>query len=188
MSSLSLLPRNSTALERALEAGLSRFADIPTPQRTLWDPDTCPKALLPWLAFGLSIDSWDAGWPEHIQRSVIRAAIAIARRKGTAYSVRSIVAAYGGAVVLREWWQLSPPGPPHTFELILTLQGAGGETASSDYVDAVIAEVARTKPARSHFTFTQGLQAAARIGVVAGGRVTVYRRLEMQAPTEDVAE
>ena len=45
----------------------------------------------------------------------------------------------------------------------------------------VIAEVERTKPVRSHFTFTQGLQATNGIGVGGGARVALYRRLYLQA-------
>lgn len=178
----SLLPRNSTGAERALEAAAERIDDVPTPLRELWSPDNCPTALLPWLAWALSVDAWKSYWPETVKRARIRAAIDIQRRKGTADSVRQVVASFGGAVLLREWWQLAPPGPPHTFEMVLTLSGAGGETATAQFVDDVIAEVERTKPVRSHFTFTQGLQGAAGIGIGTGVRAAVYRRLQMQSP------
>jgi len=177
----SLLPPNASPLERAFEGATARLGDVPTPLRDLWNPDTCPADLLPWLAWALSIDAWKPYWPEHIKRARLRAAIAIQRSKGTAASVRAVVAAFGGSVQLREWWQLDPPGEPHTFEMLLTLAGEGGETATAQFVDDVIGEVSRTKPVRSHFTFTQGLQAAAGVGVVAGGRVAVCRRLQLQA-------
>lgn len=177
----SLLPRNATGAERAIEGATARVGAVPTPFRDLWNPDTCPAALLPWLAWALSIDSWQTYWPEHVKRARVRAAIDIQRRKGTAESVRKVVSAFGGAVQLREWFQLDPPGAPHTFEMVLTLSGEGGETATAQYVDDVIAEVAKTKPVRSHFTFTQGLQALGGIGVVAAARAAVYCRLNTQA-------
>ncbi len=107
--------------------------------------------------------------------------MAIQRRKGTANSVRMVVESFGGAVAIREWWQTEPRGQPHTFELTLTLTGTDGQTATSRFVNEVIAEVERTKPVRSHFTFTQGFQAEARIGVLAVARPAVYRRLLMDA-------
>ncbi|KAF1719833.1 phage tail protein I [Pseudoxanthomonas wuyuanensis] len=177
----SLLPPNASKAERAIEQAMARLADVPMRHRHVWNPDECPIELLPWLAWALSIDAWRSSWPEHIKRSRVRNAIEIQRRKGTAESVRQVVAAFGGAVQLREWWQLEPPGPPHTFEMVLTLQGEGGETATAQYVEDVIAEVERTKPVRSHFTFTQGLQGIGGIGVGGAARAAVYRRFYLQA-------
>lgn len=176
----SLLPPNATPLERAFEKATARIGDVPTPMRDMWNADTCPVDLLPWLAWALSIDTWQPYWPEHVKRARIRTALEIQRRKGTAQSVRQVVAAFGGAVQLREWWQQEPPGPPHTFEMVLTLTGEGGETATAKYVDDVIAEVSRTKPVRSHFTFTQGVQAKFAVGVIFAARVASYRRLQLQ--------
>jgi phage tail P2-like protein len=76
--------------------------------RDVWSPDDCPLDLLPWLAWGLSLDNWSTDWPESIKRERVRKAIAIARRKGTAESVRSVVASFGGSVAIREWWQSEP--------------------------------------------------------------------------------
>lgn len=176
----SLLPPNATNLERALELATARMADIDTNLRKLWSPNLCPVELLPWLAWALSLDSWSSNWPEAVKRERVRRALDIARRKGTAQSVRSVVESFGGQVAIREWWQKSPPGDPHTFELVLTL-GSATAPASAAFVDAVIAEVARTKPVRSHFTFTQGFAAAARIGVLAAARPVITARLNCAA-------
>lgn len=178
-----LAPPNSTPLERAVEILTRRLEAIPVPLRTLWNPWTCPVGLLPWLAYALSIDAWNPAWPETVKRSVIAQAIAIQRRKGTAASVRQVVTAFGGQIALREWWQLDPPGEPHTFDLVLTLNGQNGVPATARFVEEVIDEVARTKPARSHFTFVQGLKAAGAIALGGGARVAVYRRLSLsEAP------
>ena len=48
----SLLPPNATPLERALEDGLTGLAAIDPPVEKIWDPQTCPLPLLPWLAYG----------------------------------------------------------------------------------------------------------------------------------------
>lgn len=173
----SLLPPNATELERALEAvGLS-VLDLPVPIDTLWNPDTISADLLPWLAWSLSVESWKPYWSDVIKRNRVKTAIDIARRKGTAKSVRDVVESFGGHVEIREWWQSEPKGVPHTFTLILTVPTQGGQEASAEFVDDIIAEVRRTKPARSHFTFTQGVLAMGGLGVIARARPVAYARL-----------
>lgn len=177
----SLLPPNASPLERAVEASIARFADLPVPLRDLWNPDTCPIDLLPYLAWALSIDAWSSDWPEEIRRSRVRNAIQIARRKGTAESVRAVVESFGGAVALREWWQMEPRGEPHTFQLAVTLTGQDGQPATAAYTDAVIAEVRRTKPVRSHFSYSLGVNLGRDIGMVAAVRPVITTRLQFAA-------
>lgn len=177
----SILPPMSTPLEKALEQAAAHALDFPAPVRSVWSPDDCPIELLPWLAWGLSLDNWSSDWSEGIKRARVRNAIPIARQKGTAESVRSVVASFGGSVAIREWWQQEPKGDPFTFSLLLNLD-QDGAPASAAFVDQVIAEVGRAKPVRSHFTFTQGLTATASVGLVAAVRPTIYARLSCTAP------
>jgi len=179
---MTLLPRNASELERALEASMARLADVPVPLRNLWNPDTCPVELLPYLAWALSIDSWSSTWSETVKRARVRQALAIQRRKGTSSSVRDVIESFGGIVAIREWWQMEPPGEPHTFSLLLNITDDQGAPADAAYVDAVIAEVYRTKPVRSHFTFSQALSATAGILPVAAARPATFARLTMAAP------
>lgn len=176
----SLLPPNATQAERALEAVTARIGSVPIPLPALIDPATCPEPLLPWLAWALSVDNWSADWPVAVKRAQVANAIPIQRRKGTAASVRQVVAAFGGNIALREWWQQSPPGTPHTFDMTLTV--AAGTAADPAFIDAVILGVDRTKPVRSHFTFTLGLSAAGALGLAAAARLIAYRRLHLQQP------
>jgi len=175
----SLLPPNATALERAIEACDAQLLNVAMGHTWIKDPLRCPVALLPWLAWELSLDTWVSEWPEHIKRQRIASAITIQRHKGTAGSVRDVIESFGGSVVIREWWEQQPPGKPHTFDLILTLSGRPGVDPSAKYVEDVIAEVNRTKPVRSHFTFTQGAEFAKRLGVVSALRPAIYRRLQL---------
>jgi phage tail P2-like protein len=174
-----LLPPNGKALEKALERLTGeRIEDLRVPLRDLWSAQNCPEDLLPWLAWALSIDQWDAAWPLHIRRARVASAIAIQRIKGTAKSVSDVVASFGGHVRLREWFQQDPPGEPHTFALSVTLGGQGDVVPSADFIDAVIAEVARTKPARAHFDFVVGLNLSGQIGIKAVGRPLIAARLQ----------
>jgi phage tail P2-like protein len=176
---MSLLPPNASALEQALEQAVQLPA-LPVPLRALWNPATCPVDLLPWLAWALSVDDWDATWPEAVKRSVIATAIAVQRRKGVIGAVRQAVASFGGAISLKEWFEYSPAGDRGTFDLVLALTGLDG-APSAEFVDAVIRAIERTKPLSRHFTFTLALDLAAQIGLICVARPTVYARLDCAA-------
>lgn len=177
----SLLPPNATNTERAIEATTERATSLPVPLRKLWNPDTCPADLLPWLAWALSLDSWKSYWPEAVKRQRIKQAVEIQRKKGTAYSVRTVVASFGGSLTLKEWWQQDPPATPHTFDILLTV--GGGVPATAEYQQDIIDEVTRTKPVRSHFTFTAGVSAEGGMGLQGAIRGAVFKRLRtVEAP------
>ena len=91
----SLLPPNSSKLERALEQIAAKALDLPVIIKQLHNPDTCPTALLPWLAWSLSVDEWDNDWSEAHQRQTIRDSRQIHREKGTKSSIRRILASVG---------------------------------------------------------------------------------------------
>ncbi|VVO83412.1 hypothetical protein PS887_01928 [Pseudomonas fluorescens] len=111
----SLLPLSSTQLERAIEAALAETTEIPL--RTLYNPDTCPAHLLPWLAWTWSVDRWDSGWTEAVKRSAIRSAFYVHAHKGTIGALRRVVEPLGYLIEVIEWWQTVPRGVPGTFAL-----------------------------------------------------------------------
>lgn len=177
----SLLPPNATETELSLEAATARLAALPVPLRDLWNPATCPAALLPWLAWALSIDTWSPDWPEPTKRARIALAIAIQRKKGTRAAIEAVVSVFGGAITIREWWQQTPPGTPHTFNVTLSLGSVNGAPAPAALIDDVVEEIRRAKPARSHFDFLLGIDAVAREALVAIARPAVFIRLSATA-------
>ena len=180
----SLLPPNATASEHALEEATARLADVPVPLRDLWNPHTCPEDLLPWLAWALSLDAWKSYWPIEVKRARVATALEIQRHKGTAKSVRDVIASFGGAVDLTEWWQQSPKGTPHTFQMVLTLSGRNGQEVTAQYVNDVIGAIDATKPVRSHYEFTQGVALQGAIAMVAFFRPCLLVRLNLTADAE----
>lgn len=96
-----LLPPNATTLERNLEATTARISDVPAPP-ALWDPDTCPENLLPWLAWAMAVDGYDSNWPAEVQRAAIKEAKTIHQRKGTVGAVKLALQSlgYGYATML----------------------------------------------------------------------------------------
>ena len=175
----SLLPPNATELERNATAVAGVISDLPVPLRTLFDPDTIPAHLLPWLAWHLGLDAWKDYWPEQVKRARVRSAIPIARKKGTAAAVREVVASFGANIALREWWQMEPKGRPYTFELVMTVSERDDIPSTADFVADIVAEIDRTKPVRAHYTFTQGFNRRGGLGIAAAIRPALFVRLSL---------
>lgn len=91
----SLLPPNATAQELAIEAATARLGEVPAPLRDVWNPDTCPAHMLPWLAWAFGVDEWDASWSDEAKRNTIRNAVSIQRRKGSVWSIKRAIADAG---------------------------------------------------------------------------------------------
>lgn len=166
----SLLPPNATAMETTLETVTERAADLPVDIRQVWNPDTCPAELLPWLAWALSIDTWRPEWSEATKRQRIQDAISIHRRKGTLRAVQDAVAALAPGVTITEWWQTTPRDVPHTFAVELS-------PAAEPYAAGIYAEVNRTKPVRSQFSVNSRRTVAGSVAIAGALRVVTYRQL-----------
>jgi len=91
---MSLLPPNTTQLERAIEKAQLRFTPSAT-VLTLWNARTCPVNLLPVLAWASSIEDWDYQWPEQQKRDAIEASPDLHRRKGTPYAIKAALSVRG---------------------------------------------------------------------------------------------
>lgn len=111
----SLLPLNSTQLERAIEAATVEVT--PVPLRLLYNADTCPIDLLPHLASAWSVDRWDEKWSEAVKRNAVRSSFYVHAHKGTIGALRRVVEPLGYLIEVVEWWQLNPSGIPGTFAL-----------------------------------------------------------------------
>ena len=175
----SLLPPNATELERTVTAVAGVISDLPVPLRTLINPDTIPADVLPWLAWHLGVDTWKDYWPEQIKRARVRAAIPIARKKGTAAAVHEVVASFGANIALREWWEMNPPGRPYTFDVVMTVSARDDVPSTAALVADIVAEIDRTKPVRAHYTFTQGFNQSGGIGIAAAIRPALFTRLSL---------
>ena len=119
----SLLPLNSTPLELAVEA--ANYESTLIPLRTLYDADTCPEHLLPYLAWSWSVDRWNNNWAPEAKRTAIRSAYDVHARKGTIGSLRRVVEPLGYLIDVVEWFDTVPEGVPGTFALEVGLKDAG---------------------------------------------------------------
>ncbi|WP_292065997.1 phage tail protein I [Brevundimonas sp. UBA7664] len=170
-----LQPPNTRKGDRALELASARLAAVPVVFPVVWNPETCPADLLPWLGWGLSIDIWDPAWPEETKRQMIAQAIERQRRKGSVAAVREVLDAFAVGLSIHEWFNTGLP--PYTFEVRLPVEG--GETPLASFIEKVADQVVRVKPARAHFTVAQTLDLAAEVGLLAVGRAAAAHRMEM---------
>ena len=120
-----LLPGNATELERLAAQALAQIERVPVPLRDLWNPDACPVALLPYLAWAFSVDRWSQAWPESAKRNAIKDAYFIHSRKGTIGALRRVVEPLGYLIEVREWWEEIPLGVPGTFRLLIGVLDTG---------------------------------------------------------------
>jgi phage tail P2-like protein len=142
VSDISLLPPNATKLERDIEAtGTKRLAGISIPIRDLWNPDTCPTALLPWLAWAYSVDTWISTWTEAQQRAYIKNSLLIHKYKGTVGALSRAMSALGYEWRLVEWFEEVPPAEHHTFRIEIGIPDTGITADVYTTVEKIVSDV-----------------------------------------------
>lgn len=146
---MSVLPMNSSLLERLIEGtGSHRLDGLSIPSGNLWNPEACLPEALPWLAWALSVDTWDPGWSETQKRQVLKRSPAIHRTKGTRGAVESALSALGFGVEVVEWWEKIPQATPGTFDLVV--QVPAGYAVNAATYDEITAITIQAKNGRSH--------------------------------------
>ncbi|KAA5952059.1 MULTISPECIES: phage tail protein I [unclassified Pantoea] len=142
-----LLPPNATRWEKNLALIMSLFYDAPVPLRDLWNPDRCPVALLPYLAWAFSVDRWDSDWTEAQKRAAIKNAFYLHQHKGTVAAVKRAVTQYGASAEIIEWWQ--EDGIPGTFRLNISIPDTGLDDKT---ISGIKRMVYLSKPLSRHIT------------------------------------
>lgn len=167
-----ILPPTALPIERAvLAAELARIALVdPAVIVTIWNPMTCPAALLPWLAQGVSVDVWSDAWPESTKRAVIAASPIVHRLKGTVGAVRRALAAFDIESHVVEWWQDGSRRGTFRIEMIYR---NGGPVFDLVLQGHAIQSVTAAKPKSRVFTARAVLQARGTVYVGAFARAAV---------------
>jgi len=176
--SADLLPPGSTVLERSLADASARLSDVPVPIRSLWDPATCPAGLLPFLAWGVSIDLWDSQWAETEKRAAIATAIEDQRRKGTPASLRRVIDRFDPLIEVVEWFEDRDTLDPHTFRLELPLRADSAVDYDEALVAALLRDIAAVKPLRAHMFAVHRLVAQADAWLVGAAQVAGLTRID----------
>lgn len=170
----SLLPPNATPLEKNIETSTARMADLPLQIRDVWNPATCPVALLPWLAWAMSVDTWNSSWPESVQRQVIASSVQVHRMKGTPRAVMDAIAAIDHNVTVSEWFEHG--GDPYTFRGDVELPATGIQDAELVDIERLINSAKNVRSHFTHFRLYSRQQASTTLlaASVAADSVTVY--------------
>jgi len=171
-----LLPPNSTPLEQSLAESISRLSVVAIASVSdLWNPDTCPLDILPWLAWAEGIGEWSSLWSVPVQRAVIKAHRSVRRTRGTKQAVVDAIESFGGSIAITEWFEKIPQGTPHTFDITIT---GGDGYIEAGLQESMIRAIDNVKPARSHYTLGVGLTASGQFNMAGVSMVSTYKRLE----------
>lgn len=171
-----LLPPNATAQERALANTIARISDVPLAARKMWNPDTIPANLLPWMAWAFSVDDWNNNWTEQEKRNVIKNSLFVHKHKGTLAAIKRAVEPLGYIIRIVEWWEDTPQAEPYTFRLEVGLLDKGVDESIYDQFTRLIET---NKNLRSHMkalTIKSEIKGVAYFGagMVSGITTTVY--------------
>lgn len=159
-----LLPTGATPLELRAEQASAEVGAVNIPIRTLWDADTCPLKLLPYLAWAFSVERWDDSWDEATKRSIIKGSYMLHRRKGTISALRQAVEPLGYLISVTEWWQNDKT--PGTFEMEIATLNTGITPEMYTELERVIDDA---KPCSRHLTMlTISLETRGQLPVAAG--------------------
>ncbi|WP_343552651.1 phage tail protein I [Pantoea sp.] len=169
-----LLPTGSSSLEVAAAEALVILSTMKVPLRQLWNPQTCPVQLLPYLAWAWSVDRWDSGWSESTKRAVVAAARYVHRHKGTIGAIRRVVEPLGYLIRVIEWWKTNET--PGTFRLDVGVLDTGITEEMYNELERLIADA---KPCSRHLIgLSINLDANGAIPVAvasySGDELTVY--------------
>lgn len=163
-----LLPYNATDQERALAETTARISDVPVIVREVWNPDTCPPNVLPWLAWAFSVDDWDSDWTDEQKRRVIKESVYSQRIKGTIGAVTRQLSALGYEIQILEWFQQDPVGEPYTFNVYIT---ANQYPLTQQDFKKILQVIDTNKNLRSHMGETQLIvksENRATVGIICG--------------------
>ncbi|CRM48576.1 phage tail protein I [Pseudomonas sp. 31 R 17] len=147
----SLLPANSSPLEKALDAGFGKLLDrVAPPFPALMNPLQTPSEFLPYLAADRGVSEWDAQASESEKRLTVALSWQIQRQAGTPKALSHAVESLGFTPNISAWYQQRPTGMPYTFDV----QAIIGRSWSSGDHNRLIRRVNAAKSERDQATIT----------------------------------
>ena len=180
MSDDSLLPINSSLLERGLEqAWHSLLGHLDPPFPHLMTPELTPTAFLPYLAADRGVSEWQSTDSEQRKRDAVALSWPIKRLAGTKAALIHAIESMGYIAEVTPWYALSPQGQPYSFRVI-SRTTAG--FAQGDF-DRLMARLSDAKAERDTLnlditTEVHG-QVHAAMYTSSGSEVTVYPAAEL---------
>ena len=162
---------NVRACAEALDGQLQEVSanvDLPSIYMNL---DSLTSERLDHLAAAWDASVWRQGWPVKIKRNVLRNVILEKRKRGTLGAVKAAIETIGSFSEIKEWWQESPKGIPHTFT-VTALLGRFDGVLEKELQEDILALIDDAKPVRSHYRFILNVAYSGLLGISG-----LYRRL-----------
>ena len=153
----SLLPANSSPLEKALDLGFGQLLERVTPPfPQLMDPERTPAAFLPYLAADRAVNEWSTTAPEAEKRLTVKLAWPTARQAGTRQALENAAKGLQLSPEGRAWYEQNPTGVPYSFAV-----RAWTELPYSETIDARLdRRLADAKSERDILSISVGLSAS----------------------------
>ena len=172
----SLLPANSSPLEKALDIGFGALLDrIAPPFPELMNPTSTPQVFLPYLAADRGVSEWSTEAAEAEKRLTVELAWPTARQAGTRQALENAAKGLRLMPEVRAWYEQTPPGAPYSFSV-----RAFTEQPYSEEIDARLdRRLADAKSERDVLSVSVGLSA---FGSHVIGAVTVCGELTTVYP------
>ncbi|MDL2187762.1 phage tail protein I [Pseudomonas sp. ChxA] len=147
----SLLPANSSPLEKALDVGFGQLLDrVMPPFPALMNPLQTPGEFLPYLAADRGVSEWDADASETEKRLTVALSWQIQRQAGTPKALSYAVESLGFTPNISAWYQQRPRAMPYTFDV----QAIIGRSWSSGDHNRLIRRINAAKSERDQATIT----------------------------------
>lgn len=135
--------------------------------------DTVKSEVLDHLAAQWRVGVWRDSWPVSRKRIVLKTIIKTLSHYGTRQAIIDVLASLGNGVQMKEWWETTPPGTPHTFSINIDLNV---QQVKAEAIDDAVTALDLVKPVRSQYSITQGLNLLGGIQLRPAVRVcTSYR-------------
>lgn len=114
----SLLPANSSPLEKALDLGFGKLLDrVALPFPMLMDPMQTPMDFLPYLAADRGVTEWGSNAPEAERRLTVKLAWSTARQSGTRQALENAATGLQLVPEIYAWYEQTPIGKPYSFSV-----------------------------------------------------------------------
>ena len=178
----SVLPVNSSALERAFERAFSELiGDIKPPFPELLDAYRTPVEFLPYLGVDHGVREWDPQAGEQEKRRTVAAAWPTKRLAGTRRALEIAVESLGLGVEVRPWHEDEPAGSPYSLLVVALARG----TLDADTQERLSRRLEDAKSERDVLALTITSESRGRLyygaAVSFGGTTTVYPHSEKES-------
>jgi len=157
---VSALPANAGELAYQLEQVINTafsVDNLPAGEITrLWQPQSCPLQLLPWLAWANGVRNWDDNWPESTQRGVIANSFEVHSYQGTRYAIEKALEPLKLNSHIREWFEVEPNTAPGTFAIEVDVSAQG---ITPVLIEQIHDSVSSNKRGSAHYSLSLNLTA-----------------------------